>query len=740
MTKLQRVTIILAAFGVISILLSQVNSYSSSPRANDLSMPSATVNIQTATEASQLLQQITSGYPDGNDSKPTVVTNIYQSGSGSFYFEKSNLTTSSPEYETANLASTSAQITVTGPIARTRLTQVFSNTSDQVQTGIYVFPLPQDAAVDHLLMQVGDRKIEGVIKRKDVANKMFKLAKTQGKKASLVSQLRPNIFTNQVANIPAQSTIAITIEYQQFVVQDKHNYALRLPLSITPRYHPSSNNGNNNEDNLLPSEVEAGKTSTYSILPAKTNISVRINTGLPIHHITSEHHPISTLNPYNTQYEIELDTMQPANKDFVLNWQLRPSHKIQASHFNYEADNHQYGLITLMPPTNDELHAKRNLVFILDVSGSMVGEAIMQAKQSLALAIEDLQAHDYFNLIVFSSDASRLWSTSQQATETVKDEALNYIYSLEANGGTEIKKALEMAFALPTIGDNENTVLNQLIFITDGSVGNEDELMRIIYHQLGQYRLFTVGIGNAPNAYFMSEAATAGKGTFTFIGDISMVKPKMQSLLEKLKRPALTDIKLNIKDAQQAFGFEVYPSIIPDLYAGEPLVISYRRELVHSNTHSDLPFTIDGEYLARTENGTINSRKWTSQLPPIAGEREQGIHKYWARLKIKDLHQQLNMKGRFSDDYSTMKESIQEAITKVALTHHLVSQYTSLIAIDQGMSEFAFKHNTKNNKLAQYAQAQLPQTATPSLLFALLGSILMIIGGGYLGMRGGTAQ
>lgn len=733
MTKLQRVAIILAAFGLTSILLTQANSNTSNAQENRASMPSATVNIDTSAKASQLIQQVFSNDSGEASNTPTIVTNIYQSGSGSFYFAKAQMLTEMPEYESAKLESTNAIITVTGPIARTRLTQVFTNSSDHIQSGVYVFPLPQDAAVDHLVMQVGTRQIEGVIKRKNVAKKMFTQAKAQGKKASLVSQLRPNMFTNQIANIPPNTSISVTIEYQQFVVQDKHNYALRLPLSITPRYQPVVNAKNLSDDNLLPAEVNV--VNPDLVLPAKTKIRVRLNTGLPINHITSEHHPIKTLNPYSTQYEIELDTSQPANKDFVLNWQLKPSQKIQASHFNYDSDNYQYGLITLMPPTMDEVNAKRNLVFVLDVSGSMVGEAIMQAKQSLALAIEDLQADDFFNLVAFSSESNQLWAESQRATQAFKDQALNYIYTLEANGGTEIKKALDMAFALPTLGDNENTYLNQLIFITDGSVGNEDQLMQTIYQQLGQYRLFTVGIGSAPNAHFMTEAATAGKGTFTFIGDISKVKPKMQQLLEKLKSPALTNLKLNIKDAQNAFGFELYPSILPDLYAGEPLVIAYRRELAYTSTSNALPFSIEGEYLMKTNSEDIDSNKWASQLPALTGKREQGIHKYWARLKIKDLHQQLNMKGRYSDDYKTMKDNIKEAITNVALSHHLVSKYTSLIAIDHDLSEFALTENMKKTKFTQYAQAQLPQTATPSLFLALLGCFLMIISSGYIIMR-----
>jgi Ca-activated chloride channel family protein len=708
MTTLQRATIILAAFGVISLLLTQANSHPSYASAT-----AATPHIP-ATQSIQATETLFT---------PAIVTNIYQTGSGSFYFAHNSQDTNTAEYITAHLQSTSADITVTGPIARTALTQVFENTSDAVQSGIYVFPLPQDAGVDHLMMQVGERVIEGQIKRTEVAEKMFKQAKYQGKKASLVSQLRPNMFTTQIANIPPHTSIAVTIEYQQVIVQNKHNYALRVPLSITPRYQADNATDPLQANISHQNAISSGKT--LSTLAAKTSIKVRLNTGLPVSQISSEHHPIKTINPYSTLYEIELDTPTPANKDFVLNWQLRPGHNIQAAHFRYQTEQYEYGLISLLPPTNDKLVAKRNVVFILDVSGSMVGTALVQAKQALAFAIQDLHEGDTFNIVAFSSDASQLWPSSQRAVATVKDKALSYLYELEANGGTEIKKALDLAFALPTFDEEETPYLNQIVFITDGSVSNENDLMQTIYQDLGEYRLFTVGIGAAPNAFFMSEAAAAGKGTFTFIGDISTVKSKMHDLLEKLKRPALTNIKLITEDPQHAFEFEVYPSIIPDLYADHPLMISYRREL--SGTHLPVPFSIEGQFLTHTENGDLRQEQWLSSIPAAATERKQGIHKYWARQKIRDLSQQLYMKGRFSGDYQSVKENVKEAITHVALKHNMISQYTSLIAVDQSMDPLPLKGDYEQNKLAQYAQAKIPQTATPSVLYTLLGSFLVLI-------------
>jgi len=756
MSKLQGIILILAAFGTISIVLSQTGYDSWLSKGN--TGPVANIHINSHhtqnTKTLKNSQAVEDNFQraDSEGDKLSIVNNIYQSGSGSFYFYHENTPSadsdSTPihsddipqqQYQASQLVSTQADIKVTGPIARTRLTQVFKNPSAITLSGIYVFPLPQDAAVDHLVMTIGNRKIEGVIKAKSIAKKMYVEAKLSGKKASLVSQIRPNMFTNHIANIPPHSSITVTIEYQQFIQQEQDNYSLRLPLSITPRYSANT-------------EESVTQTNNIEVL-GETKINVLLNAGLPLSSITSEHHPIKTSNPYSTEYQIALNTNTPANKDFVLNWQMKPSQQIQASHFTYDNNNYQYGLISLMPPEIQKVQVKRNVVFILDVSGSMVGEAIMQAKQALALGIQDLKDSDYFNVITFSSSASSLWHKSERASQAYKDEALQHLFEIDANGGTEINKALKLAFAQDIIQSTEDKVLNQIVFITDGSVNNENELMQTIYHGLGEYRLFTVGIGSAPNAYFMNEAATAGKGTYTFIGDIAHVKTKMDALLNKLKRPSLTNIHLNIKDANEAFGFEIYPSILPDLYADTPLIITYRRKLANSKGAIDttIPFTLEGKYLAETANGQVQERKWTSQLPSVNAKQEHGIHKYWARMKIRSLNQQLNMKDVYSEGYDTLKSNIELGITELALAHNLVSQFTSLIAIDylldseqpKALNNDELKlasENTKQKALrsgqakmhqkvtAQYQHATLPRTATPAGIMTFVGMLLLVLG------------
>lgn len=762
MSKLQRVVVILVAFGIISILLTQIDSSFSSvvPHKPPERFPSQQQQITTninLTVPNEDEQTVSNANPlpvlhadDTSNLKTTpvnLVTNIYQTASGSFYFEHpnaqvANMQQTTTRYQPSTLQSTDANITITGPIARTRLTQVFSNTSNVVKSGVYVFPLPPDAAVDHLSMQVGKRKIEGKIKRKEVAHRLYTKAKASGKNASLLSQLRPNMFTSQVANIPPHSQISVTIEYQQFIVQDKYNYSLRLPLSITQRYMPVGSTTNQlrqfdtNNEPTRPSANQEHSSPGDAYLPAQTSISIRLNTGLPVSNIISEHHPITVANPFSTEYRIKLDTHKPVNKDFVLNWELQPTTKVQASHFTYADEQYEYGLITILGPNVDKLKVKRNVVFILDVSGSMVGDSLTQAKQSIALAIDDLTPNDYFNLIAFSSHTNPLWQQSQLATNKTKQNALTFLYELEANGGTEIKPALDYAMNIPAITQTPLPYQNQIIFMTDGSVSNEEEVMQSIYQNIGEYRLFTVGIGSAPNGFFMTQAASAGKGTYTFIGDINTVKPKMMALISKLKKPALNNLQLNFKDNQDAFGFEIYPSILPDVYAGQPLVISYRREISNlGNPSTDnayaTPFNIQGTFLSNSANGDLQERKWQNSLPASQSQREQGIHKYWARLKIRDLSQRLIMQpsGHIpsNNNHQEMKKSIKEGITKVALQHNLVSKYTSLVAIDPREQRASPEHELAYDNLARNAGKTLARTATTSGLSFVFGVFCLLV-------------
>lgn len=707
---------------------------------------------------------------------------------------------------------TDVKIAVTGMIARATVTQTFTNSSNEWVNGLYIFPLPENAAVDHLMIQIDERKIEGQIKEKQEAKQLFEQAKLAGKKASLVEQQRPNIFTNNIANIGPGETIIIILEYQQTLQYSNGSYSLRFPLGITPRYTPTyadAEKARTNEEqtktallgNLENTQATdlafSNKKQDLVAEPAFSDnitISVVLNTGTQLQDIESEHHRIYTRILDGDRYLVSLDESQVKMHDFVLNWQPQLGSRPTSAHFTQFVNGNEYGLIVLYPPLPaEQLYQDREVIFVLDTSGSMSGNAIEQAKQALAYAIDDLSTRDKFNIIEFNSNAEILWRQAKFADRENKALAFEFISELSANGGTEMRQALSMALQ----SEADPKLFKQILFITDGSVSNESDLMTLIEENLGPARLFTIGIGPAPNSYFMTEAAKSGKGTFTFIGDTRLVEQKMAELLGKINAPALTDIKLNLKGIQQYKLFEMYPNVISDLYSSEPLVITYKQPmtnkahsllqhksepmLVGNFNHAAWHFTPKVTFSSKTvkTEGSANSgfeeslpAKQTAEPEFALQEKAKGINVLWAREKISQLTRDkrnastlsrkalLHREGSDSPSPHVERHNSQEIvekaliqeITSTAIEHHIVSQYTSLVAVDitpsnpslvesdgentdalstdQEVKREAKRHalQLQNIKTAQSRQAfTLPQTATNAQLSILVGTILLLL-------------
>ena len=652
---------------------------------------------------------------------------------------------------------TDIAIKVTGMIARARVTQTFTNESEDWLDGLYVFPLPENAAVDHLLMKIGDRSIEGVIKQKEEAKKTYEKAKRAGKKASLIEQQRPNLFTNKIANIGPGETVEVQIEYQQILSFKDSAYSLRFPLTITPRYAGSLRSSTNTaeESPLAVNSVNQAVSSTeldeISLFSDRISLSVELDAGISIQNIQSEHHAIHQdikTGKRSDRYHISLADEQVVLKDFVLNWQPELGSAPTTSHFRQWVNDSEYGLIMIYPPLPDEqVNADRELVFVLDTSGSMAGDAIVQAKQALAFAVDDLAASDKFNIIQFNSHAELMWKESKFADTENKAEAFDFISELEANGGTEMHHALAMALTENHQPNSANSELfipdnsppkmfKQVLFITDGSVSNEHSLMQFIEQNIGEQRLFTVGIGSAPNAYFMTEAAKAGKGTFTFIGDTQKVNEKMRALLHKIKSPALTDIQLNLKGLEHYRDFEMFPTTISDLYKSEPLIISYKQAI-----NEETPRLHDANTPLLVAN--YNQQVWHFTPSETAPSKSAGINVLWAREKIAQLtrdKRKVNMSTTQNAD--NLIATMVDDITQTALEHHIVSQYTSLVAVDVVPS--APTHMPKDGALLKGMLAQkshqqmgrLPQTASQAELRIVIGILLLSLGLLFLYRRG----
>ncbi len=617
---------------------------------------------------------------------------------------------------------TDVRFTVTGMLVRAHVKQRFQNPDGDWKEGVYVFPLPEDAAVDHMRMYIGERIIEGQIKEKQKARKEYQQAKQSGKKASLVEQERPNVFTTSVANIAPHETIVVEIEYQQVARYDAGRFNLRFPLVVAPRYIPGNSNirvegfagtGWATNTDQVPDATRISppvrKPEQGSINPV--NIEIDLNAGFKLDHIDSPYHDIAISNQENN-YRIHLKEGDvPADRDFVLSWQPATGKMPQAAFFKENKNGDDYALLMVLPPQQAQSQVlNREVVFVIDTSGSMGGTSIMQAKAALELALNSLKTGDRFNIIQFDSHTSQLYPASQAVLPSTLQQARRYIGTLEAQGGTEMAPALHAAL----MQQNAEQGVRQVIFLTDGNVGNEDALFKIIEDNLLNSRLFTIGIGSAPNSHFMSRAAKFGRGTHTHIGNIYEVQQKMTDLFQKLENPVLRDIKISWPDRVIV---ESWPQRIPDLYLGEPLLVSAKA----GHLAGDVKMT--GRIVGQDGAG----QDWQANLSLNGGKDAESISVLWARRKIAALMER-SVRGNEADH-------IREEIIETALAHHLVSKYTSLIAVDttpaRKLAEILKRRALSTNLPAGWEYKKvfgtMPKTATPAGLYLLLGGFLLII-------------
>ncbi|MBC8023723.1 MAG: marine proteobacterial sortase target protein, partial [Burkholderiales bacterium] len=484
------------------------------------------------------------------------------------------------EFTAAPQVSTEVAIDVTGMVARTRVTQIFHNPGSEFVEGVYVFPLPEKAAVDRLWMKVGERVLEGRIREKGEARRTYERAKSEGKKAALVEQQRPNLFTNSVAHIGPDDTVEIRIEYQQALTYENGGYRLRFPLAVTPRYVPvgAATSGLPDEPKALEAASDAidpflhpGYASPDCGRANMVDIAVSIDAGIAIASVVSSYHDAAIEKRAGGRTLVSLvKDQEDANRDFELTWTLAPGAAPQAAMFTQQRGDAEYALLMVVPPqpTAAERAAfegmPRETILVVDTSGSMQGASIQQARLALEHALDTLTPRDRFNVLEFNSTTRPMLPAAVPATADNLSRAKAWVRDLKANGGTEMVGALTFALT----GVDTPGYLRQVIFITDGAVGNEDALFRLISERLGTSRLFTVGIGSAPNSHFMTKAAQFGRGTFTYIGDVREVQEKMSQLFAKIEAPVLRDVAIRWPDGTPV---ETFPARVPDLDLGVPV-------------------------------------------------------------------------------------------------------------------------------------------------------------------------
>ncbi len=592
------------------------------------------------------------------------------------------------------------ELSIGGMLARTSVLQSFENTTGEWIEGIYVYPLPDGARVDFLELIVGNRRITGEIRERMQARRDYQHARAQGRRAGLLESERPNLFTTTVANIAPGERVSIRIAYQQNVRFDTGLFSVRLPLVVGPRYIAAQHMAEEPQD---AARITPAVNTSAPANPA--SIRVRLDAGMPISEVRSRHHQVSQRIISQSAREVELAYGDvPAERDFVLEWRAAAAGPVTAL-FREWMPTGEYSLLQFFPPQGlMPPQLARDLVFVIDTSGSMDGTSIEQAREALLFALEQLASNDRFNIIRFASDTQLLHKQPVPASGSELQDAKAWVRRLTSGGGTEMFPAVNAA--LRQFSDADAGRVRQVVFITDGNVGNERALFDLIKSRLRDTRLYTIGIGSAPNGYFMAAAARYGRGTHTFIGDIAEVSERMTSVFEKIAAPVLTDIAIEWPDGAVR---EIYPQRLPDLFAGEPMLVSIRGTLPES----------------LTVTGRMAGAPWSQQIPTGMVSELEGVGRHWAAARVTELLETRHQRNP--------GDPVYDAVVATALEHGIVTRYTSLLAIDpapvrapgQPLAQQQVPVNLPAGWRAAGISGRLPGTATAAGLYLAVGLSLV---------------
>ena len=682
--------------------------------------------------------------PDAQGAALAESVGMDEAGSGDLLFRGSE----PGRYIPAIHLGTEADIRVRGLVAEVNLAQRFRNTSNDWQEAVYVLPLPENAAVNGMEIVIGERRIVGKVREREEARAVYKKALQEGKRAALLEQQRPNLFTSRVANIAPGEEISVEVRYLQTLRFDSGQFSLRLPSTLTPRYMPGAQVAsmqsvalNSHGWSLPTDQVPDADLISPVMMPHaelashqgshQMEIRIDLGMGLPLADIHSPYHEVGFRREENNHYRISLKKGSvPMDRDFALFWRPQASSMPSAALFAEQTampaePGAQYVQLLLLPPQENLTARKlpREVVYVVDTSGSMGGNSIRQAKESLLLALSRLTQMDRFNIIEFNSNHRSFFPRPAAATPDNIQRARSWVESLQARGGTEMAPALKEALS-QQLDQQVGELVRQVVFITDGSVGNERALFEIIRQRLGETRLFTVGIGSAPNSFFMTKAAQYGRGSFVQIGDLAEVQSKMGALFEKLESPLVTDLQVQWP---QGIKVESYPKRLPDLYRGEPVRLVAR---------------VDGNALGNSASGDLvvsgrlAGKRFTRSLSLsqlVVDESGKGIGSLWAREKIAALRDQQRERGPLSDP--EMGDPLRENILGLALGYQLASPYTSFVAVEETpvrpQSE-SLKSSPVPNAVAKGQVMQsftYPSTATGAYAQMILAAVLLALGG-----------
>lgn len=552
------------------------------------------------------------------------------------------------------LKGTSVSTTINGVIAETYVTQTYANEGETPINAQYVFPASTKVAVHGMKMEIGNQVITAQIKEKEEAKEEFEEAKSEGKSASLLEQKRSNVFTMSVANIMPGDTINIELHYTELLSPTEGIYQFVFPTVVGPRYSSPQTEPNEEEDGWVqtPYIPEGGEPSgTY-------DISVQLSTGVPITDISCKSHQINVTRDGDSNAQIHLANPEDfaGDRDFILDYKLT-GEEISYGLMLDSGEKENFFMLMVQPPERykPEDLPPREYIFVLDVSGSMFGYPLDTAKDLIRNLVGSLNETDLFNLILFSSDSSKLSSQSLPATQQNIQRAINLIEKQEGGGGTELAPALKRAVSLPLA----NSYSRSIVTITDGYLRGESEIFSLIQDNLDRANFFSFGIGTSVNRHLIEGIAKTGLGEAFIVTDSEDAKETADRFRTYIEAPILTDIQISY-DGFDAYDIE--PPVISTLFAQRPIVVFGKWRGEPAGT-----VQITGKSGSTAYSQDIS----VSDLTP--GNEDSAIPYLWARTKVERLTDYGSSEG-LSDD-------IKQEVTQLGLDYSLLTPYTSFIAV-----------------------------------------------------------
>ena len=540
---------------------------------------------------------------------------------------------------------------VSGFVASVDVTQTFVNPYDTKIEAVYVFPLPADAAVTDFLLVIGERRIRGLIREKEEAEKIYEEAKRAGHVAALLTQQRPNVFDQKVANIEPGKRIDVRISYFNTVPYEDGAYEFVFPMVVGPRFNPPGEEG-----------VERHLTNPTYLRPEQRSghdiaIGLTIDVGLPVTSVASPSHAIRGQELGEGRYRVELaPNDRVPNRDFVVRWKTRAERLEGALLADAPESGEGTFALLLQPPKDDSAIPRmpREMVFVVDTSGSMRGAPIEKAKDAMRRCLRGLDPDDTFQVIRFSNDASSLGDAPVPATPANVRRGLDYVDDLEADGGTMMERGIRAALQPP----QDERWLRIVSFMTDGYIGNEREIFRLVEDLRGRARIFSFGVGDSVNRYLLEGLARHGRGAVAFVGLSDSVAREVDRFYERSARPAMTDVRLQVEGATIS---DVYPRQLPDLWAGRPVLVTGR-----IRGSGDVTVRVTGRRGDGTATFTVRAR-----VEPDASRPE--LARIWARRKIAHLTEM---------EVTRPSAELRDEITQVSLEHSVQCRYTAFLAVD----------------------------------------------------------